>query len=70
MPSFTPRQTYQLTSTQVDLIIYSLQYMEKVMTHSEQDEASKITEELNSSFASTDPYPHNPEDDYYITCDY
>ena len=70
MPSFTPRQTYQLTSTQVDLILYSLQYMDKVMTHTEQDESRKITEELSSSFMATDPYPHNPEDDLYITCDY
>ena len=70
MPSFTPRQTYQLSSVQVDLILYALQHMESVMSDTEQDESRKIVEELETSFTSTDPYPHNPEDDHYITCDY
>ena len=70
MPAFTPRQMYQLSSTQVDLILYSLQRMEKSMTITEQDESRKIIEELNNSFISTDPYPHDPEDECYISCDY
>ena len=44
--------------------------MESVMSDTEQDESRKIVEELETSFTSTDPYPHNPEDDHYITCDY
>ncbi len=70
MPSFTPRQTYQLSSVQVDLILYALQHMGGVMSDTEQDESRKIVEELETSFTSTDPYPHDPEDDHYITCDY
>ena len=70
MPAFTHRQTYQLTSTQVDLILYALQHTESRMTNTEQDESRKIVEELERGFTNTDPYPHNPEDDHYITCDY
>ena len=70
MPSFAPRQTYQLTSTQVDLILYTLQQMESRMTNTEQDESRKIVEEFESSFTSTDPYSYNLDEDHYFTCDY
>lgn len=69
MPSFSPYGRYQLTSTQVDLILHCLDYCSN-LTIEEDNEKRKIVEQFNNSFAETDPYPSDPYQDHYYTCDY
>lgn len=69
MPSFTPQRGYQLTSSQVDLILHCLDYC-KNLTIEEDNERRKIVEQLNDSFTETDPYPSDACQDHYYTCDY
>jgi len=65
MPAYSPKNTYALTSTQVDLILYCLEYASN-LTIDEDNERRKIVEEL-SSFS---PPPYNASDDpYEAYCD-
>lgn len=65
MPAFSPKGTYQLTSTQVDLILYCLEYASN-LTVEEDNERRRISEVLET----TAPLPYNPkEDPYEAYCD-
>ncbi len=66
MPAFTPKGGYNLTMTQVDLILYALNAIE--MTDAEDNERRKIAEEFYC--ANLDPLPYSPyEDPYANYCD-
>ena len=69
MPSFTPQRRFQLTSVQVDFILHCMGQC-KELTTQEDNERRKIVEELSNSFVDTDPYPSDPYEDHYYTCDY
>ena len=60
MPAFSPKGTYALTSTQVDLILYCLEFTSN-LTIDEDNERRKIVEEL-SSFS---PLPYVASEDLY-----
>ena len=61
MPQYSPMGQYNLTSTQVDLIVYALYNVE--LTDSEDNERRKIFKALQSSIL--DPSPYNPDEDPY-----
>jgi len=65
MPAFSPKGTYTLTSTQVDLILYCLECASN-LTIDEDNERRKIVEELGSF--SPSPYVAS-EDPYEAYCD-
>ena len=65
MPAFSPKGTYELTSTQVDLILYCLECASN-LTIDEDNERRKIVDIL----CSTSPFPYNAsEDPYEAYCD-
>ena len=65
MPAYSPKGTYELTSTQVDLILYCLEFTSN-LTIGEDNERRKIVDEL-TSFS---PLPYNASDDpYEAYCD-
>ena len=66
MPSFSPMGRYNLTVTQVDLILYALKNIE--LTPEEDNERRKIVEEFYTY--RLDPQTYNPEEDPYANyCD-
>ncbi len=66
MPAFSPMGQYNLTITQIDLILYALNQVE--MTPEEDNERRKIAEEFYCS--KLDPNPYHPEEDPYANyCD-
>ena len=68
MPAYSPMGEYKLTSTQVDLILYCLEYTTG-LTIEEDNERRKIVEALEDTLA---PFKYNSEDDpyeSYFTCD-
>ena len=62
MPAFSPKNSYELTSTQVDLILYCLEYSTG-LTIDEDNERRKIYNALESG--SSLPGQYNPEEDPY-----
>lgn len=65
MPSFSPMGKYQLTSTQVDLILHCLEYTQDLTTE-EDNERRRIVEVLNTFTALPSV---SPEDPYANICD-
>jgi len=66
MPAFSPMGRYNLTITQVDLILYALGKVE--LTPTEDNERRKIINEFYTY--RLDPSPYNPaEDPYAYYCD-
>ena len=64
MPAFSSMGNYNLTQTQIDLILYALNKVE--MSTLEDNERRKIIDTLQGS----EPYPYNPEEDPYANyCD-
>ena len=61
MPAYSPMGEYKLTSTQVDLILYCLEYITG-LTPEEDNERRKIVEALQGSVT---PFDYNPEEDPY-----
>ena len=57
MPAFSPKSSYELTSTQVDLILYALQNLD-VCNRAEDDEKRKIIETLQSFTYIPGPFKH------------
>ena len=65
MPAFTPRGGYNLTITQVDLILYALNAIE--MNDAEDNERRKIAAEFYNASDNTEP--NYTEDPYANYCD-
>jgi hypothetical protein len=65
MPAFTPKGGYNLTITQVDLILYALNAIE--MNDAEDNERRKIAEEFYNASDNTEP--NYNEDPYANYCD-
>ena len=65
MPAYSPKNTYTLTSTQVDLILYCLEFTSN-LTIDEDNERRKIVDQLNTF--SPPVYLHS-EDPYEAYCD-
>jgi hypothetical protein len=68
MPSFTPMGNYNLTITQIDLILYALNQVE--MNQEEDNERRKIAEVFYTASVEPNNYPPDPYLEHYYTCDY
>ena len=58
MPAYSPKNTYTLTSTQVDLILYCLEFTSN-LTIDEDNERRKIVDQLNTCLLYTSPSPRD-----------
>lgn len=66
MPAFSSKRPYTLTSTQVDLILYCLEYASN-LTIDEDNERRKIVDTLMGSYSPSGYVP--VEDPYQNLCD-